>query len=107
MRCMDSSDRPSPSSTTATGLPAYGVVVKTSTWANGRCTKGTLRAAGNLASNRDPVVGVERDDHDQAENGQDGTEHRAGREPRERELETAPDPARADGVERVAEQPTV
>src|SRR5262249_6555019 len=35
-RCISSSVRPSPSSTTATGLPRYGAVVNTSTWLNGR-----------------------------------------------------------------------
>ncbi len=34
-RCISSVGTPSPSSTTATGLPRYGVSVKTSTWRNG------------------------------------------------------------------------
>jgi hypothetical protein len=35
-RCISSSGTPSASRTTATGLPAYGTVVKTSTWRKGR-----------------------------------------------------------------------
>jgi hypothetical protein len=34
--------RPAPSSTTATGLPAYGTVVKTSTCANGRSKRASV-----------------------------------------------------------------
>src|SRR6266581_1202851 len=55
-RCMAASVRPSPSSTTATGLPRYGVVVKTSTWRKARtdpsvsyrCRWSPLRWVGSL-----------------------------------------------------------
>src|SRR5687767_10518040 len=44
MRCIVSSSSPSPSSTTATGLPRNGTSVNTSTWRNGRGTSGVWQA---------------------------------------------------------------
>ena len=41
-----SSSSPSPSSTTATGLPAYGTSVNTSTWRNGLRMPASVPAAG-------------------------------------------------------------
>ena len=58
-----------------------------------------------LALDREPVIGVERRDHDDAEDGQEGAEQRADRQPGQRELEASADGRHASRVESVAEQP--
>jgi dihydrofolate reductase len=51
-----------------------------------------------LASDREPVVGVEGGDHGHAQNGERGAEQGANREPGERELEAPADSCRARTV---------